>query len=105
MVSPQVEGEKAELVERHREAESERASWRGEVAGLQQQLGDLGAVKLTLDAAQGFQKEALERLGEELGQMEPENAKLLEQFAQVRGEATHTTLHTLLVCTHTTLHT
>ena len=87
-----------ELVESRREAESEQAASRGEVAWLKQQLGDLGAEKLTLEASQGLLKEGLE---EKLGQLDTENAKILEQFAQVRGEATHT----VRVCTHTTLHT
>ena len=70
--------------------------------------------KRALEASQGVQKEALERLEEKLGMLGRGNAQLLKHFAQVRGEDTHTvsvythypahtvsvyTLHTLLVCT------
>ncbi|KAK0137900.1 Rootletin [Merluccius polli] len=79
----QGEGEKAELCERRREAESERTASRGEGARLQQQLGDLGAKKRSLEASQHLLQEARERLEEEVCLLQRENARLLEQHAQV----------------------
>ena len=90
VVSPQVEGEKAELVERCREAESE---WAASLERLQQQLYD---GKRSLAVSECLLKETVSCLEEELGQLQTENGRLLEQYTQVKGEATHNTLHTLL---------
>ena len=70
-----MEGEKAELVERSREEESERASWRVEEARLEEQLEALDEQK----EAREEQKEVRERLEEELSQVTLQKEVLEEE--------------------------
>lgn len=83
-VHAQLETEKAELGERRREAELERAAARDEASRLEQELLDLCAEKRALEASQSHLQEARHSLERELSLLRREKAQALEQLAQVR---------------------
>lgn len=80
----QIEGEKAELGERRREAEVERASAREETGRLQQELQDLTADRRALEISYSLLQETNQRLEAELALLQRENNQILERHAQVR---------------------
>lgn len=81
----QTEGEKAELGERRREAEMERAAAREETARVQQEMMNLLAEKQALESSHGHLQDLCQKLEAELSLLQKENAQALEQHSQVRG--------------------
>nr|XP_029501062.1 coiled-coil domain-containing protein 88B-like [Oncorhynchus nerka] len=82
----QIEGEKAELGERRREAEVEKASAREEMGRLQQELQDLTADRRSLECSYSLLQETNQRLEAELALLQRENNQILEQHAQVNKQ-------------------
>ena len=91
----QTEGEKAELSERRREAEVERAVAREETARVQQEMMDLLAEKQALESSHSHLQYLCQKLEAELSLLQKENAQALEQHSQVRAPRpfTHFSLH------------
>lgn len=91
----QTEGEKAELGERRREAEMERAAAREETARVQQEMMDLLAEKQALESSHSHLQDLCQKLETELSMLQRENAQALEQHSQVRDPRpfTHFSLH------------
>lgn len=91
----QTESEKAELVERRREAEVERAAAREETARVQQEMMNLLAEKQALESSHSLLKNLCQKLEAELSLLQKENAQALEQHSQVRNPQpfTHFSLH------------
>lgn len=80
----QTESEKAELGERRREAEAERAAAREETARVQQEMMNLLAEKQALESSHSHLQDLCQKLEAELSLLQRENAEALEQHSQVR---------------------
>ncbi len=91
----QTEGEKAELSERRREAELERAAAREETARVQQEMMDLLAEKRALESSHSHMHDLCQKLEAELSLLQKEKAQTVEQHSQVRylRPFTHLSLH------------
>lgn len=83
----QAEGEKAELAERRREAEAERAAAREETARAQQEVMDLLSEKQTLESSHTHWQDLCQRLEAELELLQEDKAEALEQLSQVRASS------------------
>lgn len=79
-----MEGEKAELGERRREAEVERAAAREETARVQQEMMNLLAEKQALESSHSHSQILCQKLEAELSLLQKANAQALEQHSQVR---------------------
>uniref|UniRef100_A0A3P8URD3 Ciliary rootlet coiled-coil, rootletin family member 2 n=1 Tax=Cynoglossus semilaevis TaxID=244447 RepID=A0A3P8URD3_CYNSE len=79
----QKEGEKAELDERRREAEVERAAAREETARVQQEIMNLLAEKQVLDSSHSHMHNLCQKLEAELSLLQREKTQALEQHSQV----------------------
>lgn len=90
-----MEGEKAELGERRREAEAERAAAREETARVQQEMMNLLAEKQALESSHSHLQILCQKLEAELSLLQKANAQALEQHSQVRDPQpfTHFSLH------------
>lgn len=91
----QTEGEKTELAERRREAESERAAAREETARVQQEMMNVLAEKQALESSHSHVQDLCQKLEAELSVLQQESVQAEEQQSQVREPRTpHTTWDT-----------
>lgn len=95
----QTEGEKAELSERRREAEADRAAAREETARVQQEMMDLLAEKQALESSHSHSQDLCQKLEAELSLLQRENTQALEQHSQVRDPRPFHTHYNLLSIT------
>lgn len=96
----QTEGEKAELGERRREAEMERAAAREETARLQQEMMNLLVEKQALEGSHSHLQDLCQKLEAELSLLQKENAQALEQHSQVRHPRPFTLFSLHPPCSH-----
>lgn len=80
----QTECEKAELGERRRDAEVERAAAREETARVQQEMMNLLAEKQALESSNSHLQDLCQKAEAELSLLQKEHAQVLEQHSQVR---------------------
>ncbi|XP_063747285.1 rootletin [Eleginops maclovinus] len=79
----QTEGEKRQLGERRREADTERAAAREETARVQQAMINLLAEKQALESSHSHMQDLCQKLEAELSLQQKENAQAQEQHSQV----------------------
>ncbi|KAK1896509.1 Rootletin [Dissostichus eleginoides] len=82
----QTEGEKTQLGERRREAETERAAAREETARVQQEMMNLLAEKQALESSHSHMQDLCQKLEAELSLLQKESAQAQEQHSQVNWQ-------------------
>ncbi|KAI9542517.1 hypothetical protein NQZ68_019199 [Dissostichus eleginoides] len=82
----QTEGEKTQLGERRREAETERAAAREETARVQQEMMNLLAEKQALESSHSHMQDLCQKLEAELSLLQKESAQAKEQHSQVNWQ-------------------
>ncbi|KAF3835741.1 hypothetical protein F7725_028299 [Dissostichus mawsoni] len=80
------EGEKTQLGERRREAETERAAAREETARVQQEMMNLLAEKQALESSHSHMQDLCQKLEAELSLLQKESAQAQEQHSQVNWQ-------------------